>query len=324
MRKTKKYKLNKPEQDDFFDVDHQNDNMDKLEEILSGFEQKHTQTDEEILSMRENEQLIAETIGEETRRAKEAEQANANAIQQFKETNGASTTELQEALANEVKRADEAEKSIAKNLSEEITRAEGAEQKNAEDIADIDTRVQALEKGGTAQSGGKKYKFSSSDSIKMTQELDEDAEDLTVKITAAIKDAAITKAMLSEEVLALFSDDTLKKKYKQALDDIYDALVSRGLVFPKENIEDYANQIRNLKMIDLDLTFTDNINKCIDVSISTGEIDAIVGMTDNLVTNVSVPAASRLTENLTELMNISIPATVVTVVDNLTENVTTE
>ena len=198
-------------------------------------------------------------------------------------------------------------------------------------VDSLETKVEELEKNGSNSGNEKSYKFSDSDSIKMNVETvvpDGEAENTAAKIlqiTAAIKDGAITKEMLSEEVLALFSDETLKKKYKQALDEIYDALVSRGLIFPRENIEDYANQIHRLKMIDLDLQFSEDManDNIANIHISTTDIDVDMNLTDNLTATAKEPAASGLSEDLSELTDISILKPVITVVDNMSDNIAT-
>ena len=81
--------------------------------------------------------------------------------------------------------------------------------------------------------------------------------------------------------------------YKQILSDIYDAIVSRGVVFPKENIEDYDDQIRKLKKVDLVIEFSEMLK-----NVSASEVVLVEKLTDRVGSQKFVPNYFSISDNL--------------------------
>jgi len=82
--------------------------------------------------------------------------------------------------------------------------------------------------------------------------------------------------------------------YGRILSDIYEAIASRGLIFPKENIEDYDDQIRKLKMVDLVIEFSEVLR---DVNV-TNSVGIIGALTDHVSNVLLVPGRTVLSESL--------------------------
>ena len=82
--------------------------------------------------------------------------------------------------------------------------------------------------------------------------------------------------------------------YRQVLSDIYDAIASRGLMFPKDNIDDYADQIRKLKKVDLQIQLSEEIKQVlVDV-----DVKVIDKLTDKVEKNLLTPSRYALSESL--------------------------
>nr|DAV84573.1 MAG TPA: hypothetical protein [Caudoviricetes sp.] len=82
--------------------------------------------------------------------------------------------------------------------------------------------------------------------------------------------------------------------YRQVLSDIYDAIVSRGLMFPKDNIDDYADQIRKLKKVDLQIQLSEEIKQVL----VDADVKIIDKLTDKVENNLLTPSRYALSESL--------------------------
>lgn len=87
--------------------------------------------------------------------------------------------------------------------------------------------------------------------------------------------------------------DKLKEYYDNILSDIYDAIVSRGLIFPKENIDDYDDQIRKLKKVDLVIEFSEMLK-----NVSASEVVLVEKLTDRVGSQKFVPNYFSISDNL--------------------------
>ena len=86
--------------------------------------------------------------------------------------------------------------------------------------------------------------------------------------------------------------------YQQILSDIYDAIVSRGLIFPKENIDDYDDQIRRLKKVDLDI----QLHEALAMTEITEKVLLVERLKDSVQSSLQVPEKYGLSDALDELM----------------------
>ena len=85
--------------------------------------------------------------------------------------------------------------------------------------------------------------------------------------------------------------------YQQILSDIYDAIVSRGLIFPKENIDDYDDQIRRLKKVDLDI----QLHEALAMTEITERVLLMERLKDSVQSSLQVPEKYGLSDALDEL-----------------------
>ena len=85
--------------------------------------------------------------------------------------------------------------------------------------------------------------------------------------------------------------------YQQILSDIYDAIVSRGLIFPKENIDDYDDQIRRLKKVDLDI----QLHEALAMTEITEKVLLVERLKDSVQSSLQVPKKYGLSDALDEL-----------------------
>ena len=88
----------------------------------------------------------------------------------------------------------------------------------------------------------------------------------------------------------------IKKNYQEVLDDIYDAIVSRGLV-PKENVKDYAAQIYKLKKVDLDI----QLQAALAMTEITERVLLVERLKDSVQSSLQVPEKYGLSDALDEL-----------------------
>ena len=89
----------------------------------------------------------------------------------------------------------------------------------------------------------------------------------------------------------------IKKNYQEVLDDIYDAIVSRGLVFPKENVKDYVAQIYKLKKVDLDI----QLQAALAMTEITERVLPVERLKDSVQSSLQVPEKYGLSDALDEL-----------------------
>lgn len=132
-----------------------------------------------------------------------------------------------------------------------------------------------------------------------------------------IKEAIINKGVLVEdndsfrsyanyiaEIPAAEGDYRL---YKKCLDEVYKAMVGRGLQVDKNDPESFADKISTLRKIDLKFTFNEDVSSLQSIPISNHDIDVKIGLEDNLHTpGMYDPTVSGFSDDISSLSHIEI------------------